>query len=57
MSLGLGILRLDPRAFWSMTVPEFAAAARAVTGLPHSRSALPDRDELTRLMALFPDVG
>jgi uncharacterized phage protein (TIGR02216 family) len=54
MSLGLGILRLDPRAFWAMTLPEFAAAARAVTG-PLIAPAVPDRSDLTRLMSLFPD--
>jgi uncharacterized phage protein (TIGR02216 family) len=54
MSLGLGILRLDPRAFWAMTLPEFAAAARAVTG-PSTAPYLPNRRDLSRLMSQFPD--
>lgn len=58
MTLGLGILRLDPRAFWSMTLPEFSAAARAVTGSA-SRSAdaapRPARGDLAALMSRFPD--
>ena len=30
MGLGLGLLRLESRAFWSLTPREFAAAARAI---------------------------
>ena len=55
MALGLGILRLDPRAFWSMTVPEFTAAASAVMG-PRAPSALPTRHDLAHLMNQFPDT-
>ena len=54
MALGLGILRLDPAAFWSMTLPEFTAAANAVLG-PRANHPLPTRGDLARLMAEFPD--
>lgn len=30
MTLGLGTLRLAPETFWRMTLPELAAAARAL---------------------------
>ena len=55
MALGLGVLRLDPRAFWAMTVPEFTAAARAIMG-PHAPSTLPTRADLARLISQFPDT-
>lgn len=55
MALGLGILRLDPRAFWAMTPREFAAAARAVTGPASKPTARPARSDLADLMAHFPD--
>ena len=55
MALGLGILRLDPRAFWAMTVPEFTAAARTIMG-PRASSALPTRHDLAYLMSQFPDT-
>jgi len=54
MALGLGLLRLDPRAFWSMTIPEFSAATRAI--LPPSTTLDPPRRaDITSLMASFPD--
>ena len=54
MSLGLGILRLESRAFWSLTPREFAAAARAVMG-PAASQIRPRRSDLEKLMANFPD--
>ncbi|MBX9925510.1 MAG: phage tail assembly chaperone [Hyphomicrobiaceae bacterium] len=54
MALGLGLLRLDPRAFWSMTIPEFSAAARAITGPQRSPEPL-GRADLAALMTRFPD--
>ncbi|MEQ1697877.1 MAG: phage tail assembly chaperone [Hyphomicrobiaceae bacterium] len=56
MALGLGILRLDSRAFWSLTPREFAAAARAVIGPAVSRADRPRRTDLEALMASFPDT-
>jgi uncharacterized phage protein (TIGR02216 family) len=50
--VGLGLLRLSPKDFWSMTPREFAIAA----GLSRRTSALPpDRADLQRLMREFPD--
>ena len=52
--MGLGILRLESRAFWSLTPREFAAAARALLG-PAVTPDLPGRSDLLGLIALFPD--
>jgi uncharacterized phage protein (TIGR02216 family) len=53
MAAGLGLLRLPPAHFWSMTPRELESALRALLGpavnAPLSRSAL------TRLMSRFPD--
>jgi uncharacterized phage protein (TIGR02216 family) len=54
MALGFGLLRLSPEAFWSMTLPELAAALRGIrgeAGLP----AAPEVESLRMLMRLFPD--
>jgi uncharacterized phage protein (TIGR02216 family) len=52
MHVGLGLLRLSPRDFWSMTPREFAVVA----GLFRRASALaPARADLARLMREFPD--
>jgi uncharacterized phage protein (TIGR02216 family) len=51
MHAGLGLLRLDPNAFWRMTPREFAAACGA---LAPTRPRLRRRD-LERLMRLYPD--
>ena len=56
MAMGLGILRLDPQAFWRMTPREFAAAARAVIGPTSNNADRPRRSDLTALMASFPDT-
>ncbi|WP_246666003.1 phage tail assembly chaperone [Aquamicrobium sp. LC103] len=52
MSTGLGLMRLPPNIFWSMTPRELEFAlgfhARAATGAP-------PRSEFEALMALFPD--
>lgn len=54
MAAGLGLLRLSPQTFWSMTPRELAAALRAVLG--DQTSALPpSRSDLTALMRRFPD--
>ena len=52
MRLGLGTLRLPPRAFWAMTPRELAASAGLV-GRPHA----PTRADLDALMARFPDAA
>lgn len=53
MTLGLGTLRLPPDIFWRLTLPELAAAARAVRGGP--RAPAMRRDEFDALMTAFPD--
>ncbi len=55
MALGLGILRLESRAFWALTPREFAAAARAVIGPISAKADHPRRSDLDALMANFPD--
>tara|TARA_R100000322_G_scaffold69009_7_gene43354 strand:+ start:3505 stop:3696 length:192 start_codon:yes stop_codon:yes gene_type:complete len=52
MTLGLGMLRMSPETFWRMTLPELAAAARALR--PHAEAPM-GRLALDRLMRTFPD--
>ena len=52
MAIGLGLLRLSPKAFWAMTPLEFE---RAISVLAQHRQAPPDRGDLTALMHAFPD--
>jgi uncharacterized phage protein (TIGR02216 family) len=54
MAFGLGILRVSPQQFWSMTPRELEAAACGVYGLPASFSPLARRD-LSSLMQQYPD--
>ena len=54
MAAGLGLLRLSPTAFWSMTPRELAAALRAVLGDP-AAALPPSRNDLAALMRRFPD--
>ena len=56
MAFGLGVLRLRPRDFWTMTTRELAAAIEGVTG--RARPAAPmTRAALAALMQAFPDRG
>lgn len=55
MTVGLGLLRLDPKAFWSMTPLEFRAALRVITGQFHRADPL-TRGELNKLMQAYPDT-
>ena len=54
MAAGLGVLRLSPAAFWTMTPRELAMAWRALNGSTASSGPLA-RDELDGLMRQFPD--
>jgi uncharacterized phage protein (TIGR02216 family) len=54
MTAGFGILRLSPRAFWSMTPSELAAALAAISGV-YGMPDAPTRDEFAALMRRFPD--
>lgn len=51
IGIGLGVLRLSPQQFWSMTPRELAYAIEAVAG----RSPPLDRAVLTQLMTRYPD--
>jgi len=54
MGFGLGVLRLSPDAFWSMTPRELTAAARALYG---TGTAIPPMDSaaLADLRTRYPD--
>lgn len=52
MAAGLGVLRLDPKSFWSMTPKELSAAFGALGG---TRFSPPSRGEVAAMMARFPD--
>jgi uncharacterized phage protein (TIGR02216 family) len=52
---GLGVLRLAPTEFWSMTPRELGLALRGAAGLPGS-SAPFSRADLSALMRKFPDA-
>jgi uncharacterized phage protein (TIGR02216 family) len=52
MTLGLGVLRWSPDAFWRATPAELAAALEGIAG---RRAEPPARADLARLMAAFPD--
>jgi len=54
MAAGLGLLRLEPRAFWALTPRELDAALRGLFG-PERTSSAPSRGELAALMRRFPD--
>lgn len=56
MAFGFGVLRLDPIAFWGLTLPEFKAAVRGRQGGGANAEPLP-RTALSALMRQFPDVG
>jgi uncharacterized phage protein (TIGR02216 family) len=52
MAFGLGVLRLAPEDFWSMTPRELHAAAEGIYG---RASGPPSRATLAALMRDFPD--
>jgi uncharacterized phage protein (TIGR02216 family) len=54
MAAGLGLLRLPPAHFWSMTPRELEAALRGLLGPTQPDTPLP-RAELAHLMSRFPD--
>jgi uncharacterized phage protein (TIGR02216 family) len=55
MAAGLGLLRLPPAHFWSMTPRELEAALGALLGPARSDAPLP-RAALAAMMARFPDA-
>lgn len=56
MAFGLGVLRLPPAVFWSMTPRELEAAMAGARG-PLPAAARLQRDDLLALMRTFPDAG
>ena len=53
MRFALGVLRMTPRDFWSMTPREFLAASEPYLG---DAAAPMGREELSALRARFPDI-
>lgn len=53
MTLGLGVLRLAPEAFWRMTPRELLAAVSGIAD--PGRGMPPGRAELDRLLRDYPD--
>jgi uncharacterized phage protein (TIGR02216 family) len=54
MAIGFGLLGLEPRAFWSLTLAELDAAVRGRFGAVRSERP-PSRRELDALTARYPD--
>ena len=54
MAAGLGLLRLAPAHFWSMTPRELAAALRGLFGTSAPEQPL-SRTDLDALLHRFPD--
>ncbi|MFN3867616.1 MAG: phage tail assembly chaperone [Hyphomicrobiaceae bacterium] len=54
IAVALGVLRLDPAAFWSMTVTELRAAL-SVLGAAHAQERPPARSDVVQMMQRFPD--
>lgn len=54
MGIGFGLLGLEPRAFWSLTLPELAAAVRGRFGVVKTETP-PSRHDLECLAARYPD--
>lgn len=54
MAIGFGLLGLEPRAFWSLTLAELDAAVRGRFGAVRAERP-PTRRELAGLIARFPD--
>lgn len=56
MATGLGLLRLAPSHFWSMTPRELAAAIRGALGIDPTDGPL-TRPDLARMMQRYPDLS
>lgn len=54
MAVGFGLLGLEPRAFWSMTLSELDAAVRGRFGTVRPDKP-PTRQELSALRRRYPD--
>jgi len=56
MALGLGLLRLSPQSFWSMTLCELEAALDGALGRFWREAAPLRRADLDSLMQRYPDT-
>jgi uncharacterized phage protein (TIGR02216 family) len=54
MATGLGLLRLSPAVFWSMTPKELTAALNGLLG-PERPPTILTRSDLGALLSRFPD--
>lgn len=54
MAIGFGLLGLESRAFWNLTLAELDAAVRGRFGAVRPERPM-SRDELTQLERLYPD--
>lgn len=54
MAIGFGLLGLEPRAFWSLTLAELNAAVRGRFGAARP-DAPPSRRDLADLAQRYPD--
>lgn len=54
MALGFGVLRLSPRDFWRLSLPELRAAIEGLYGIDE-RPLPPRRADLAALMRRYPD--
>jgi uncharacterized phage protein (TIGR02216 family) len=52
MAFGLGVLKLTPAAFWTMTLKELAAVVRGTAPAPGARLG---KSTLEGLMRRYPD--
>lgn len=55
MAIGFGLLGLEPRAFWSLTIAELDAAVRGRFGSARSERP-PSRRDLVALAHRYPDL-
>lgn len=54
MNVGLGVLALEPKVFWAMTLTELSYAMRAQLG-GFASLGPPKRHDLRTLMQSYPD--
>ena len=54
MAIGLGVLKLEPKVFWSMTMKEIEVVVKAQLGKSNAIIA-PTRARLRDLMKKYPD--
>lgn len=55
MAIGFGLLGLEPRAFWSLTLAELDAAVRGRLGSAWAERP-PSRREIAALAERYPDT-